>query len=166
MNKYFAVIVCASVLIFFLAGCGQDDTSVPEVSYLEMVSISYINEAEEDTNLHWPDDTLEEKFAKYWHYRFAGDTDHVWPMEAPHFQFMASPSTYSNYLARSQASLLNIEISDIRQITEYKYHVICLISISRGGSKHDISFSDRWVKVNDDWYHLIRDPLIFPFSAG
>ncbi|WP_157493244.1 hypothetical protein [Desulfonatronovibrio magnus] len=165
MNKIKLSVLVLLTWAFLMSGCGKDELEDPVVDYLDKVSIVYA-ETDESRNMQWPDDILPERFAEYWYQRFAGESSHVWSMEAPHFQFMASPSTYRNYLARSQASLIEISINEIKKITEYKYQVICIIKIAREGRQHEISFSDRWVQVNGDWYHIIRDPIVFPFSAG
>ncbi len=164
MIKYvFVILFCCCLLI---PGCSQDPAHDAESS-LNEVKISYEQDRKEVLINSWPDEKLLNKFAEYWHKRLSGDIDGAWEMEAPHFQYLAGQGKYRNYLARSEAQMpLEIEVRNIRQVTDYKYLIDAELGIRRSGQEQKVTINDRWIKLDQQWFHVVYDPVIFPFSAN
>ncbi len=165
--KLFRLIFLAAFVMAVL-GCGNgEENQDNEQAVAEPeVAIEFVETEEEGVVQKWPDSELKDRMARYWLTRFSGDSDGSWEMEAPHFQFIASKKKYENYLATSRADLQRIDVKEIKQGSEYFYQVDSILIFKRSGKAQELEVSDRWVYVDDQWYHVIWDPLIFPFTSA
>jgi hypothetical protein len=86
-------------------------------------------------------------------------------MEAPHLQFMGSEKAYERFHSRSIGQILTkITVYGVDREHENLYKIRCEIHLSRFGEEKGAHIVDRWVKVQDEWYHVEKNPLIFPFT--
>lgn len=163
--KFIFLIKCTALFLFCvtilaICGCGEQTES----AFSDKIILSYNPEITKPESV-WPDKKLEERFREYWYRRFAGDIDGVWKLEAPHFQFMAQRHLYDNYLSSSGVQFpLLVHVFEITSLGNHVYNVRVRMDLTRAGQERSVSMNDRWVKVQGDWYHVIRDPLVFPFS--
>ncbi len=161
--KQLRLILCFC-FTFCVFGCGPEVDETKE-SYLDKISIRYAADEDNYPDENWPDARLKERFAEYWYKRFSGELEELWIMEAPHFQFMANPQRYRNYLIQGMAQQpIEIEIKEINKITDYNYSILCQLEFWRTGKHHSIIIGDSWVFVDNEWYHILRDPFVFPFT--
>lgn len=151
------------VMLICLTACG---TQGNDAKYLDMLNINYSDTEEQDQSKAWPDKDLQERFAKYWHLKFSGQHEDLFGMEAPHFQFLAKQGVYESYISRSKGELKQVEIQQIKKISDYKYQINCKFSFSRANQEREVAIADRWVEVDDDWFHVIKDQVVFPFTAN
>lgn len=154
------------LLFSMLQGCGEESkTTEQDKTDLDMIILTYTPDLEDKDRI-WPDEKLKKEFTEYWYNRFTSDTQRAWKMEAPHFQFMASRQRYNNYVSSGKSQLpVHIHILEISSLGDYLYRIQVRIDFSRGLKDHSVIINDQWVNVQDNWYHIIRDPLIFPFSV-
>jgi hypothetical protein len=111
----------------------------------------------------WPDKRLPNRMALYWAFRFAGNTQKGFEMEAPHFREMVEVEKYGNYTRHaSKNRLLKMEVLRVDTVSENFVVVQTRMTIQEAGQKTtEISSADRWVRVKGAWYHLIKDRMFF-----
>ncbi len=127
------------------------------------VNINYPDQL--DARSFWPEKSLEHVFATYWSKRFAKvDPEKLMALEAPHFQEMVPLERYRNFMQHlPRGSIQEIEIVHSVQVTKYLFEMSMRIRyIGADDQQRSFSLRDRWVQVHGMWYHLLRDPLIFP----
>lgn len=140
------LVVCLCSLIGFFSGCARKQ-ALP-LGYSQKISSA----------LYLPED-LEKKLIQYWSYRSAGQLENAWEMEAPYIRELTPVHMYSKILA-NPPSLTNIQIVNVRNVTNYFYEVtLQMFSEKNGGEVKAGSLVDKWVRVNDTWTHVIRDPV-------
>jgi len=159
--KYLELLLFALVLAFLIAvsGCSAyKSNSGIEVAYDFEVIHS------QDKVIEWPDSDFEERFSKYWGLRFEGETGEIYKMEAPYFRAVVPEGQHRNYVrGTSRNTLKSIEIFDKKKRTDHFFEIsMRLHFITESGNHSTTDRRDRWVKVDDDWYHIIRNQVIFP----
>lgn len=145
-----------------LTGCGHIKQQ-GEQGLARDSKIAYVN----GQDFAWPQSELKEKFASYWEMRFQGTVEEIYEMEAPYFQELVPFGKYRNYVKGTQRNTLQgIKIFEIRQITDSYAEISMRLQFEQEGGKQETSDrKDRWVKAGDTWYHVIRDPIIFPSAS-
>jgi hypothetical protein len=54
-----------------------------------------------------------------------------------------------------------MEILEIERVSDHMVKVDCKALIQSGGGKPaEVMMADRWVYVEENWYHVIRDPVL------
>lgn len=114
--------------------------------------------------ISWPEPDLAQAFEKYWSAFAREDMDACLEMEAPHFRFVVDRERYVNYFdIVTKGEVTKVEILEPHARTPFFAEVpIWLIKRTPSGEVVRIGMKDRWVKVQGRWYHVIRDPLVFP----
>lgn len=114
--------------------------------------------------ISWPEPELGQAFEKYWNAFAREDMDACLEMEAPHFRFVVDRGRYLNYFnIVSKGDVTRVEILEPLARAPFFAEVpMWLIKTSPSGEAVRIGMKDRWVKVQGRWYHVIRDPLVFP----
>lgn len=156
---YCALLVLVFSWVFF--GCATTTTLDKEPGH--RLEIIYPDQL--DARSFWPEESLEQVFAGYWTKRFAkADPEELMALEAPHFQEMVALQRYQAFMQNlPQGSIQEIEIASAMQVTEHLFVISMRISyICSKGEQRAFSLRDRWVQVQEKWYHLLRDPMIFP----
>jgi len=112
----------------------------------------------------WPDPSLKSVFERYWAARLQGDSDTAFEMEAPYFQEMIPKGLYKNYVKNARNNeWLGMELVNL--IQDPAYFVELSMRLTYKGRKMrpgTVFMKDRWVEVEGQWYHVLRDRLIFP----
>lgn len=113
----------------------------------------------------WPEKSLRNAFSRYWALRFEGDIDAMWEMEAPYIQEMADPDRYHEYMRNTgRNKLKDIEMIDIVQKNDYLAEIQVNVYVEkRNDDTEEVYLKDEWVKAGGQWYHLLRDKLLFPY---
>ena len=153
--------VLAAFLVSLAIGLGacaaqhRNDAPLPPITYHEQRNI--------DENEFWPDPQLKEIFGRYWRLCFDGRSKETWALEVTYFREMIPEQRYSGYIRGYLISeLLGIEIWDLVKESDNFFTIRCAISFKKGNEKKELFFDDHWVKVRGEWYHVIRNPVLFP----
>lgn len=117
-------------------------------------------------SIEWPDSQLKDRFGEYWGYRSVGDATNVLKLEAPYVKVMVDPERYAVFIDAAKNSAWNsIRIESI----EWKNQNLVLVGFTAKISDEnaairfrEVYFSDRWVLMNEKWYHVFDDPFINP----
>jgi hypothetical protein len=109
----------------------------------------------------WSDKKLEEQFREYWFKRFSGQIEDAYNMESPSFRELVSLPKYGNVVRNtSRSKLTGIVIHDIQKVSEYLMKIDYEMHLETGDAKPtEVSVADRWVFVDEKWYHVLRDPF-------
>jgi hypothetical protein len=112
----------------------------------------------------WPDRHLKNRFAHYWDLRLKGRSDKTFAMEAPHVQFILPQKRYDTYIKNLAVNeLIHTEILNISKTDQYLYEIeFNLHLLVRDQNQKQFFYRERWVNVEDKWYHVLQDRLIFP----
>lgn len=150
--------LCAIAMLLFVivvgmgAGCGAFGNKSIAIVYSDKIDSAI-----------WADPNLQKRFNEYWCNRFTGNAEANFKMESPHFVEMIQPQKYNGYVQNAKKNkLLKIKIFDVEKETDFLvnvYGVLFLQSID--GEVAESSIKDRWVRVDDEWFHLLYDPLFF-----
>jgi len=111
---------------------------------------------------------LIQTFQRYWAYRIKENIDEAFAMEAPYVQEMVSLGRYRNYLRLyGKARLKAVHIYKVEPESEQYLCLDCRGFYELKGEKKETrDFRDCWVRVNGKWYHVLKNPLIFPSLGG
>lgn len=112
----------------------------------------------------WPDDALRCSFIDYWTLRYSSDRENSFEKEAPFFQEIVGRTRYENIIrAAAKNTLENLEILSIQRVNEYYYEIKITQRIRNAkGEALVLYIDDRWVYAGQIWYHVTREPFIFP----
>ncbi|WP_448384528.1 hypothetical protein [Desulfosoma sp.] len=116
------------------------------------------------TSVSWVEPELAKAFEHYWSSLAKGDVDACYAIEAPHFRFLVDRERYGNYVRIViSGTITGVEILNPVVRTAFFVEVpMWVLKSSNSGESMRIGMRDRWVKVNGQWYHLVRDPMVFP----
>jgi hypothetical protein len=147
-SKYIFVKLSLIFLVFSL-GCATSQVKLVDVGYTQ-----------DGGRSHWPDKTLEKQFRTYWAQRFTGSLEAGYAMENPYFREMVPFGKYRTFYQNAfKSRLLKMEIQRIEQVSDYLVKIDCTASIQSGDDKPaDVMLADRWVYVDQKWWHVVRDP--------
>lgn len=91
--------------------------------------------------------------------RFA---EKAWRLEAPYIRELVSRRKYEFYLKKDRG-LVRV---DIRKFLGCEREFYCCFDLKKyfktSGEKRITYAKDCWIKVKNNWYHVINNPLIFP----
>lgn len=107
---------------------------------------------------------LVQAFERYWAYRVKENVSEAFALEAPYVQEMVSPGRYRNYLRLyGKARLKAVHIYAVEPESTQYLCLDCKGVYELNSEKEETrDFQDCWVKVNGKWYHVLKNPLIFP----
>ncbi|MGE0086275.1 MAG: hypothetical protein AB7S75_17845 [Desulfococcaceae bacterium] len=116
----------------------------------------------------WPDKKLEDAFSSYWWWRFQGPVEKIFSFEAPYFQEMVPHNNYNIAMtAFIRNELKDIEVYNIQKAegAEHLYVVENKIRfVDTLGKEREMDIPDLWVYAGEKWYHVIKDPVLFPMA--
>ncbi len=117
--------------------------------------------------ISWPGSDLKKRFEQYWGLRFQGQIEEIRAIEAPYLQEMIPFGQYRNYMrGAGRNTLKKIEVFDIVQRSENFVEISLNLHFEKeSGEETTSGRRDRWVRAQDEWFHVIRDPLIFPATS-
>lgn len=148
-------IICFLVVLSILSvnfGCAIKNTSRLPVN--------------KPNNIAWPDSQLQDKFQEYWGYRSSGDVINVLKLEAPYVKVMVDPERYATFIEAYKKNVWNaVRIEKIEWQNQNLLFIGFTAEIKDAGSSirsREVYFSDRWVLMNEKWYHAFEDRFINP----
>ncbi len=145
MNKFvFIVIGCLTILFF--SGCGftpkvllKYDAKIPEAIYLS--------------------EDLEQNLLEYWALKSNGEIDKLYAMEAPYIRELTPLSIYKKIFT-DMPPLEKLEILNVRADSNLYYEITLMLYYEKkSGEMFPPVVIDKWVKVNGEWAHVIKDPV-------
>ncbi len=102
---------------------------------------------------------LQKRVTEYWLNRANSIFEQSFKIEAPYIQFLTPLETYKIYLAHT----VRPEKVKIQKLlctpTKNGKHCFLLLRIFEKGKESFIR--DEWIYLNNMWYHVIKDPIVF-----
>ncbi|OPL12224.1 MAG: hypothetical protein AVO38_04170 [delta proteobacterium ML8_D] len=107
---------------------------------------------------------LERAYADYWEMRAKKQHANAYSNEVPDFRSAITPEQYSNYLKLfEKAKLAQVEPQGVTCPEERICFVETALTYILNDKVSDVRhIRDSWEKRNGQWFHRIRNPLIFP----
>ncbi len=114
----------------------------------------------------WPEEALAKRFEFYWSTFQKGERETCYNAEAPHFRYLHPQDRYGAYWSvATKLPLERVEVFSIQQKAPFFVEVpMYLVKKDVNGHPVKVGMKDRWIKVSGQWYHLLRDPIVFPGS--
>lgn len=113
----------------------------------------------------WAQAALREAFSRYWTLRQKGDFEGTFALEAPYFREMVPFGRYRNYLAMQSGNtkIQEIVLVHVAEKSAYCYDIGTYVKVvDPAGKRRKVTVIDRWVQAGGAWYHVIRNPMLFP----
>ncbi|MBI5591142.1 MAG: hypothetical protein HY881_11735 [Deltaproteobacteria bacterium] len=151
-NRKIICFLAVLILISLNSGCTLKNTRMLPVN--------------KPNNIEWPDSQLKDRFEEYWGYRSSGDVTNVLKLEAPYVKVMVDPEKYAGFISAGKNKVWNaVRIENI----EWKNQNLIFIGFTAEVKDEaasirtrEVYFKDRWVLMNEKWYHAFDDPFINP----
>ena len=167
MTKKIIASVCLLILLFLGVSCteqGKEHQSIDDkISY----ELDYNLQGDTKASQFWPNPELKKAFASYWEYRFKLNMDKAWELEAPHVQFLGSKDAYKRFYSKTmQKKLSSVQLTEVQKIHSDLLAIVCQLQMGEGDQDKTSDILDHWVRVDGKWYHLPKNPIIFPFMRS
>ena len=164
MKRTFRNFILVLLAVFILPACSSDE-KITEEMWEGLVQVVPAQDLEQEAfDGLWPDSRLKYLLARYWTYRFEGESAVIWEMEAPFFKEMFSYQTYDMTMSRTRPNqLIEIRVHGIDLQAERL--VLILLELSFRGSDGRVRstyINDRWLRFNGRWFHVEKDEFLFP----
>jgi hypothetical protein len=62
-----------------------------------------------------------------------------------------------------QKKLSSIQLTEVKMIHSDLLAIVCQLQMGEGEENKTSDILDHWVRVDGKWYHLPKNPIIFPF---
>lgn len=114
--------------------------------------------------IEWPDSQLKEMFKEYWSYRSRGDAINVLKLEAPYVKAMIDIERYSEFIEIGKKNKWNaVRIEKIEWVNQNLIMIGFTAEVKEEPVRaREVYYLDRWVLMNEKWYHAFDDPIINP----
>jgi hypothetical protein len=154
LKYYFKSAIALIIGLMFIHGCAA--------SISKQVALVY---PQNNQYGEWPDKNLEKRFQEYWFNRYAGRVADAYNIETPYLREVVRLGKYNNYVKHTPNNkLVNVEIRKINKETDFLISISCVIRMQAvDGKQINASIIDRWVFSGNDWYHVIKDPILLSF---
>lgn len=104
-------------------------------------------------------------FKQYWTYRSQLDADKSFSLETPYIQFVVPKKAYKAYVNWfKKADLVAVKPYKLECEKDFYCCVdMKMVFVIKKDKKQDVREGhDCWVKVEEKWWHIIRNPFIMP----
>lgn len=161
LNRFFFT-SGAIFLLLLASGCAKQAPTTVQPAIADM-QFRYVEQAEVLGEDIWPDRDLRQAFNDYWSLRNAGNVEAIFRMEAPHIQEALDFEQYRRYFANASAHPVKvIKIRDIDLLSEHLVEVRIGLMYRDDPMPWEIAhLTERWVRVENRWYHVLRDNFFF-----
>lgn len=157
-GRYFLFVVLMVFNLAFLGCAGKKATQV-EQELLPEFSVECA--ASDPASCVWPDESLKKSFIRYWNLRSSGPLDELLSMEAPFFQYVVRKGKYENFFAPGFS--MAIDRIDVYRVEIVNENLVDMsFDVKYADRKRGMGLQSRWVRINDRWYHVQQNQLIFP----
>jgi hypothetical protein len=115
----------------------------------------------------WSDGNLKQAFISYWNQRYSDKWKDAYSKEAPYFREIINRNQYENVIKGAVSNHIEgIEIEKIQRVTADLYEIHFMLKlITSKNEKNELFFKDQWVRAGGDWYHVMKDPFLFPKAS-
>lgn len=163
MARLLSICIMVALLVLYISllpGCSSLMTPrTPPV--LTQAELAYFHD-----EIEWECDDLAFAFRSYWLDLYRGRVDQAWEREAPFFRYLADRGVYQAFrIGVSKNTLERIIVTGVVERGPRARQVRGRIVFSSGSGKSgDMQLIDDWVQVQGTWYHVYRNPRVFPFT--
>jgi len=129
----------------FISGCAQKRVPIKNDSMLEQK------------------EGLMADFNQYWSLVAGKEVEKTFIREAPYVQEMISESSYRLYMKLLYKSeLQGVEVLGVSCEQPYLCCIDCRLTFLSHGKSVSRELRDCWVRVQSKWYHVFKNPIVFP----
>lgn len=108
-------------------------------------------------------DGLKTSFYRYWEFIAGKEVDKAFACESPYVQEMVEVGHYRNYKNLvTPGDLQEVKVLGMSCEQPFLCCLDCRMTYSVGNEKVERELRDCWVLVSGDWYHVFKNPLLFP----
>jgi hypothetical protein len=117
------------------------------------------------TSTEFPDPAFSEALKKYWLAVYNIGYTTAYDYEAPYFRFCVP---FQKYLQHMKGYLGNdihkITVFNIKKVSDKCYDIPLRIHYTQGNQGETLTrdVCDRWIRYNDQWYHILQNKIVFP----
>lgn len=149
--------------LFFFSSC----STISRTSQIRIDYAQSIQELPGGIESFWPNNDLKSVFVDYWSIRYSPNWKDSFKREAPFFQEIVEREWYENIIgAAVKNTLVKLDVQSIQQMNEYFYEINMEQVITNQKKENIVLYiTDRWVYAGNRWYHVIRDPNLFPAAS-
>jgi len=105
------------------------------------------------------------RVVSYWQNRYNLEVKSAFSQEAPYVQEMVSLEKYANYLKLYVKQTPILTKVSLKKVTKQNKSDVCLdveLFLRYKDKTVKRELEDCWLKLRKTWYHVLRNPLIFP----
>lgn len=157
------MVICMISAVFF--GCS--DSKLTKISLIYTLPPD-AKETRIDEKAFWSDSELRKSFERYWAARYTKDMVKAsFAIEAPYFQEMVDEQRYNVYIGSAYMNIpTEIRLQRMTKETDNLRNIDFVLQLKlTNGEIQDVFFTDTWLKVRGKWYHVLKDPLVFPAAS-
>lgn len=117
------------------------------------------------TPKEYPDPEFKKHINNYWNNIFNLGYKESFSLEAPYFRFCVPFDKYLQYVKGFIGKdIKEIVILDIKKISNSCYDLPLQIKYKKMGKESVLKWDirDRWINQNNQWYHVLRNKIVFP----
>jgi len=102
-------------------------------------------------------------FSQYWRFVAGKEVEKTFVCEAPYVREILGKDAYVLYQNLfMKADLQEVEVLGVTCERSFLCCVDCRLTYVVDGKKEVHERRDRWVQVGDRWYHVLKNPMLFP----
>ncbi len=102
-------------------------------------------------------------FNQYWSLVAGKEVEKTFTREAPYIQEMISEKSYALYMKLLYKSeLQGVEVLGVTCEQPFLCCIDCRLTFLSHGKTVSRNLRDCWVRVQSKWYHVFKNPLIYP----
>ena len=106
-------------------------------------------------------------FNQYWSLVARKEVGKTFTREAPYVQEMISEESYRLYMnLLYKSELQGVEVLGVTCEQPFLCCVDCRLTFLSHGKTVSRSLRDCWVRVQNKWYHIFKNPIIYPQLGG
>ena len=150
-------------LSLFSCGKGEEKSTQRDQTQKSGARIVFVNK--DGQPIQWQDSALQKAFTEYWDAVALGDLNTTWEMEAPYFRFVIPQLRYDRFrgLISSKRDVKEFRVRSPRQLSPWLYAVPMRFIFQNTDPSAPPYFKlDYWIKTDHGWYHVVKDPFLFP----
>ncbi len=110
---------------------------------------------------------LRASFSRYWRFFAGKEVDKTFACEAPYVREILGKDAYGLYQNLfMKADLQEVEVLDVTCEQPFLCCIDCRMTYAAKGGQKVHERRDCWVLVEGSWYHVLKNPMLFPQLGG